>query len=334
MSGISVGLNQLTWGSGTPRTNTHSWMITLLGRPPVRPRGGGTIETLRRWGYQYRSHEPPARRRHSGATPPEADGIQLPKLGRWTSGAHPRHQPSSPPPFWSRMRHPRAHQSRREAEKMPRFIREGSMQRVKKAHLLTGGADIDCEGSYLDCVRLVLAAEGGLVTMVEFLLERGTNINVAVPRHVPAAVPTTAYVPRLWLSLGQTASCTAASHRKLDVLRLLLRWGGDPTVADSRGCTPLHSACNCEVKADATKMATALLEAQLGWLPIHVGGQRNRNDLLDMLLLNAPSTLHGLSSQGTTPLCSAAVNGTQRMVQHLLRPGATSWHQPNIPNAH
>ena len=93
----------------------------------------------------------------------------------------------------------------------------------------------------------MLAAKLELVTMVELLLRRGACLYVAVPREI-----------RCWsegecakLFCGATAVLHAAVlYGKLDVLRLLLSWGGDLNVVESIRCTPLHTLWK-QVREDA-----------------------------------------------------------------------------------
>lgn len=218
--------------------------------------------------------------------------------------------------------------SGRQAEEFLRFVREGITRRVKRA--LADGADIDGRGANLDYPPLVLAAERGLVAMVKLLLVKGADIDVAAPRDVPCGCPNDGCDTLYRVVSGTTALHTAVSHCRPDVIRLLLRSGGNPNVANSHGFTPLHTACYHAASADAMIYATILLEAgadplladACGRLPLHVAARKGHTCLVDMLVLKAPTTLNEPSSQGSTPLLAAARNGRETTVLRLLRLGA------------
>ena len=198
------------------------------------------------------------------------------------------------------------------------FVQEGNIRRVERA--IAGGADIDGEGSPFAHPPLVLAAACGLVKMVKRLLRRGANINVAAPCRSDDEYQV---VP------GTTALHAAVFHRKLSVLRLLIRWGGNLNAVDSEGLTPLHLACDT-VTADAMVMAATLLDAGADPLlgnaddetAIHLAARMGHIDVVDKLLLRAPSALNRPCAEGLTALFLAVVSGKEAMVLHLLRLGA------------
>lgn len=198
------------------------------------------------------------------------------------------------------------------------------------------GADINGIGYDLDFPPLVLAADHGLVKMVKLLVKRGADLHVAVERDVPCRWVDGRATGRQVVA-GTTALHQSVKRGRMNVVRLLLRSGGDPNVGDSRGATALHVACD-DNSAGAILMATALLDAgadpwsgdTCGALPIHLTAKHSHTDLFDLLLLKAPATLNQPSSEGHTPLCIAAMHGREGMVMHLLRQGAK---QPVFPDA-
>lgn len=205
-----------------------------------------------------------------------------------------------------------------------RFVEAGNRRRVER--LLANGADIDGVESNIGFPPLVLAATEGLVKMVKLLLRNGANVDAAPPRDIPHCEECDECVA----ISGTTALHAAVTHRRLDVVRLLLRWGGNPNIIDSEGLSPLHRACDHDEAADAMVMATTLLEGGAdpllgttdGEVATHFAAGRGHTDLLDLLVLKAPSTLNRPSLDGDTPLRIAAQNGRESMVLHLLQVGA------------
>lgn len=101
------------------------------------------------------------------------------------------------------------------------------------------------------------------------------------------------------------------------------------------GLTRYLSTSTCGGHGAVDAIATILIEAggadplladTRGELPIHLAAMQGHTDLLDMLLLKAPTPLNRNSSEGNTPSCLAAMSGRECVVLHLLRLGA---EQPN-----
>lgn len=192
---------------------------------------------------------------------------------------------------------------------------------------LANGADINGKGANLDYPPLVVAAGDGLVKMVKLLLRRGADIDVAAPRNVPCC--SEHGCGKLRVTSGTTALHKAVKNGRLEVVRLLLRSGGAPNVVDSEGGTPLHVA-RFHGRADVVVTANTLLDAgadpllpdAIGRLAIHFAARLGHTDLLNVLLLKAPTTLNNATADGFTPLWFAVINGRQCMVLHLLRLGA------------
>lgn len=219
---------------------------------------------------------------------------------------------------------PSSQHARRKAAELLRSIPEGNLRRVESA--LAGGADIDGKGS--DLPPLVLAAERGYVQMVELLLRKGANLNVTGKRYVACCFNDTCKKDRI--VSGTTALHVAAQRGRLEVVRLLLRRGGNPNAVDSRGWSPLHLASSMPM-GDAMNMATLLLEeagadpllaGTCGRVAVHFAAHQGHTDLLNLLLVKAPSALNMPSLQGYTPLCCAVMGGWECAVLHLLRLGA------------
>ena len=203
-------------------------------------------------------------------------------------------------------------------------VEAGNRRRVERA--LANGADIDGVESNIGFPPLVLAATEGLVKMVKLLLRNGANVDAAPPRDIPHCEE----CDECMAISGTTALHAAVTHHRIDVVRLLLRWGGNPNIIDSEGLSPLHRACDHDEAADAMVMATTLLEGGAdpllgttdGEIATHFAAGRGHTDLLDLLVLKAPSTLNRPSLDGDTPLRIAAQNGRESMVLHLLQVGA------------
>jgi ankyrin repeat protein len=128
--------------------------------------------------------------------------------------------------------------------------------------------------------QLVTAAAEGDGAAVARLLAAGADPNALVPARMPSGK-----------ALLGTALCMAAAHGRLEVARLLLDGGADPSLVKSDGATPL--------------MAAAL------------------NGRLEVarLLLERGADPSLTSSNGLTPLVVAATNGQQEMLRLLLTLG-------------
>ncbi|CAN0414062.1 unnamed protein product, partial [Hapterophycus canaliculatus] len=119
----------------------------------------------------------------------------------------------------------------------------------------------------------------------------------------------------------------------IDIFRCLLRAGANPNAANGKGLTPLMLTCILEDStrgAQRATMAAELIEAGAdpaladfqGKTALGFAAARSQIDLIDILLLNAPTTLNRATPDGLTPLYAAAMSGKDRAVSHLLAAGA------------
>lgn len=93
--------------------------------------------------------------------------------------------------------------------------------------LLQHGAKMDGSGA------IVIAAENGKLDMVEFLLEKGADIDEIVLKNFGSSKVTTE---------GGSALHKAVTNKRLDVVGFLLFKGADVHLVDIRGRTPLMRA--------------------------------------------------------------------------------------------
>jgi len=122
-----------------------------------------------------------------------------------------------------------------------------------------------------------------------------------------------------WVDLtGQTAFLRAAAAGDVDVMKLLLEHGADPSIATNAGTTPLMVAAGVnwavaetfdlgnEALFEAVKLAHALgndvnAVNSMGIAAIHGAANRGANDVIEYLAANG-ARLDVADAQGRTPL--------------------------------
>ncbi|CAM9449895.1 unnamed protein product [Laminaria digitata] len=162
--------------------------------------------------------------------------------------------------------------------KMAEGVFNGRIDVVKAA--LAAGANVNGtpEQPLAPIATATIANHAG---MVEFLLERGADPDKPVTIDLTAATP------------GERALHIAARGGYVEIARLLLEAGADPTLAEERG-----------------------------FLPLHYVALKGHLDMVDMLYSRAPATLNVCADMGQTPLLSACCGDQEKMVSKLLSMGA------------
>jgi ankyrin repeat protein len=110
--------------------------------------------------------------------------------------------------------------------------------------LLEHGADPNIQDKDGE-TPLHLAAWDGHLDVVKFLLEHGANPNIQENKY--GKTPLHYAVSRcLENKFGRTLLHFTVSRRNVDVARVLLDHGADPTISDNEGMTPLELGRFCE----------------------------------------------------------------------------------------
>ena len=211
-----------------------------------------------------------------------------------------------------------------DAARLLQSVRQRNEAGVEKA--LAAGCSID-GSSEQDWRPLLAAAASGKVSMTEFLIGKGANLDLGSLDDLRCSDGLEV------LGKGVRALHVAINHYHLDVFRVLLRAGADPDSANGKGLTPLMLTCILEDAgrgAERAIMARELLEAGAdpaladfqGKTALGFAAARSQLDLIDILLLQAPTTLNRATPDGLTPLYAAAMSGKDEAVSHLLLAGA------------
>ncbi|CAN0276436.1 unnamed protein product, partial [Laminaria digitata] len=171
--------------------------------------------------------------------------------------------------------------------------------------------------------------------MVAVLLGKGADPDRPVPVELAR--------PELGMTTnpGERALHVAARSGKVEIVGLLLkRARADPNVTDNTGSTPLMETCrSLNVRVEVVRL---LLEAgadptlariEDNWTPLHAAAVNGRVGLAHVLYAAAPATLNRCSSFGETPLCLACVGGHEGMVSKLLSLGAMEPPMPLVDDA-
>lgn len=121
----------------------------------------------------------------------------------------------------------------------------------------------------------------------------------------------------------------AAKAGNVELVRFLLqRENHDPNFYDHTGRSPLFAAC--QSRPASVEVVRLLLEAgadpsstdEHGAIPLHLMVMREHLDLVDVLYAAAPTTLNHTATKGQTALYVACTKGSESMVSKLLSLGA------------
>lgn len=206
------------------------------------------------------------------------------------------------------------------ASRLAQYVCRGDTRGVEST--LRAGAIVNVSSN----PPIVIAAENGDVRMVECLIKNGANVDLGVAKDV--------FDPQgnLKRKKGTTAMFIAVRECHLDVVRVLLRAGADINLSAEDGATPLMVACmNREApSAESAVMLREVLDAGAdptmatpaeGVTALHIAIESGSMDLLDTLLLKAPTVVNHVVD-GQTPLYVAAAMGAEKALRRLLAAGA------------
>ena len=184
--------------------------------------------------------------------------------------------------------------------------------------LLEKGANPDAaEAGY---APLHVAVLRGDVESVKALLAKGANPNVTITRGSPVrrfgsqwALPTPL--------VGATPLFVAATFLEVELVRLLLAAGANPSLGLSDGTTPLLAAAGVSVEKETRPtdlIRWNIVDSDQPVIP------RDERDVLEAvkLLLNAGSDVNHANATGDTSLHAAAGAGMTSLIQLLADSGA------------
>ena len=154
---------------------------------------------------------------------------------------------------------------------------------------------------------LAIASARGYRDVVEFLIERGVDVNSR-------------------LNVGTTSILVAASNANGEIVQALIGRHADVNLADQHGDTPLMAA----VRAGSSSCVTSLLSAgaklnasdKLGRTAVWWVSRTDRVDILEQLIKRG-ADLNVSDKSQFTPLMLANRMGQSHMVQRLRRNGAS-----------
>lgn len=123
------------------------------------------------------------------------------------------------------------------------------------------------------------------------------------------------------MSTGRTALSLACRGRRLEIARLLLKYGANPNARDDSGRTPLFWACSeAEERQDSDRFSKAVRGIRA---PIPTRNSQRVDENFDLVktLLESGSDLNLADPGGNTAIMEASRLGKEQVVSLLLATG-------------
>ena len=206
--------------------------------------------------------------------------------------------------------------------------------------LIDGGADVhatDRGGN----TPLHIAAQVGDEELVSKLLTRGAKVNVQTPKAAVMVRPGREGGTRLTVGGSMTPLMIAARNNQLDVMRLLIGGGADPSLETDNGTTLTMLAAGAKVETVRYAYENdprVTVVNQLGQTPMHaaVGGgvQRTQDEICEVIqfLADKGAALDEIDTAGRTAITMADVAPIDKAVELLTALIEKSGKKPRIPS--
>lgn len=160
------------------------------------------------------------------------------------------------------------------------------------------------------------AARLGCLSMIEFLVSQGVNINAQTTDGILIII-----IDRT--PLYEVTSAMEDDQKKdwrLQAVSLLLKYNADPSIPDLSGRTPLHWACyyGCDKIAHLLiPKSNVRAQDDEGVTPLHLSSYAGNLDISQCLVQNG-ADISALDFHLRTPLHYAARNGNRNLIDFLL----------------
>lgn len=177
------------------------------------------------------------------------------------------------------------------------------------AALFAAGANVDAALTTNGATPLYMAVQNGDISVVKLLIELGANVDAALATN------------------GTTPLFIAAQNDNLSIVELLIEAKANVHTTDTRGRTPLYIATQNDNSDTDTVMALIKAGADInttdicGRTHLFMAAQNGNINMVNTLIdLNA-NVDQATTSEGVTPLCTAAIKGKLSVVEALIKRG-------------
>ncbi|UNE35905.1 ankyrin repeat domain-containing protein [Vermiphilus pyriformis] len=190
--------------------------------------------------------------------------------------------------------------------------------------LIAQGASINCQKSFVPkplnkfgITPLMLAIKRSSNTdFIQFLIDLGADVDLAT------------------FSPEETPLSCAVKENKIDVAKLLIKWGADINRRDSQGNTPLIEA-NCHSDLPMVQLLINLgadvnISDNDGWTPLHCAVAKGNENAVS-LLYDAGADINYQTKDGCTPLLQCLLDYYDKgdpknttIIHYLISKGANA----------